>query len=59
MENFGLFKALPKPTLTLEAQSALFRANQSNRKLTRVPFDQFRATPPTQVSKTLSPKNKG
>ncbi len=41
MENLGLFKGSPESTMTPEQQSALFRANQKNRKLTRVPGDQF------------------
>jgi hypothetical protein len=56
MENLGLFKGLPKSTLTNEQASALFRANQKNRKLTRIPGDQFGPIPNAQTSTTASPK---
>jgi hypothetical protein len=56
MENLGLFKALPKSTLTKEQASALFRSNQGNRKLTRVPGDQFGPIPKEQTSTTSLPK---
>ncbi|HRH97278.1 MAG TPA: hypothetical protein PLB55_15170 [Prosthecobacter sp.] len=55
MENLGLFKGSPEQTLSKEQALALFRANQKNRKLTRVPGDQFRPilNAPTR-SKTTS-----
>jgi hypothetical protein len=56
MENLGLFKGLPESTLTPEQQSALFRENQKNRKLTRVPGSQFGPIPNAQTSTTSLPK---
>lgn len=56
MENLGLFKGSPELKLTAEQRLALFRENQKNRKLTRVPGDQFRPTPNAQTSTTSSPK---
>lgn len=57
MQNLGLFKGLPALTLTPEQRSALFRENQKNRKLTRVPGDQFRPLPGRQAT-SESPANK-
>jgi len=59
MENLGLFKGLPASTLSKEQRSALFRENQKNRKLTRVPGDQFRPAPSVQISTSLPSKRPG
>ena len=56
MENLGLFKGSPELKLTAAQRLALFRSNQKNRKLTRVPGDQFRSIPNEQTSTNLPPK---
>lgn len=59
MKNLGLFKGLPASTLTKEQRSALFRANQQNRKLNRVPGDQFDPMPGKQVTAESPTKKQG
>lgn len=53
--HLGLYKGLPKQTLTTEQQTALFLANQKNRTLTRVPGAQFRLVPSVQPSTISTP----
>jgi hypothetical protein len=56
MENLGLFKGSPELKLTPEQRLALFRANQKNRKHTRVPEGPSPLTPNAPTSTTSSPK---
>lgn len=59
MENHGFFEGCPKSTLTNEQASAMFRANQKDLKLTRVPGDQFDLTRSKPPPSSPLPKKRG